>query len=228
MKISSESFGREELKNIYQRLLWALDSVSEKDLPHFSLFARLDARLLELLIKILAENFQRFNPIAVRNGNNESANPALLCAIIENCTPLIKKTQQKLWPHWKKCIQSEVEPAPFQSFLVSQDLIRPLEQQNEIRNNLETFKRWGFYNSEPPYSLKQNTTRTILRKKDRLRSLERYLQKNKTITVNEYLKVLSGLIARRQAQRDLKAFSGLKGKGFTHRRKYSKSVSQTG
>jgi hypothetical protein len=217
-----------DLQEAYERLLGQRQPlVSEVELVQLAQWARLDARLAEILVEWIGRNFQTLNPWKLRLLNRQQVYPSVLCAVLDVCQLVINKSDKRDFSLWKSLIQQGISPAPFQSFYVAQRSVNPERNWIEIKNNLKPFKKWGFFSAELPISGKRNLRKTLMTKKQRLQLLKDWLRswprewpRDRAFSVSDYLEKLNYQVSLRQAQRDLESCAYIKAFGQTRGRFY--------
>lgn len=213
-----------ELLKSYEALQFHSSHIDLHRLTQMTLWSRLDARLCEMVVQYIAENFEILPAIVLRKKYFNSDSQPVLCVLVELAEIYLesKGDLTRDWKLWKQTLQSGVAPAPFQSFFVNIHSLKPEKFRQQAAKNLSPFSRWGFYADRLPISDKLlSKNRTRVSPDLRQEVLRELLQDGFGITINDYLKSLNFSIHRRQAERDLKKFPGIQITGFTRNRKYS-------
>jgi hypothetical protein len=208
-----------EMKSLYDLLQVKPKVTTEQQLCEAIIWSRLDPRLAEIVVGFLEKFFTQINPLKLRESLIANNAEPIACALSDFVT-----LKSKSWQRWKKSLQWDVSPAPFQSFYVNLYGIKPERMQLEIGKNLKPFARWGFFCNEAPQSDKKSARlyKTQLGPTERKRVLSDLLVDKTEITVNEYLQALNGYVHRRQAERDLQSAKELRASGYTRGRVYRK------
>jgi hypothetical protein len=169
----------------------------------------------------LFQNFERLNPLEIRDLNLKSKTPQALCVLLDIIQILYGDQLSPNWEGFKSCIQASIPKAPFQSYYIGLYGINPKQSLKQIKQNLKVYENWGFYCHELPLSkVTKNLKKTLISKSKRLEHLKHLLKSQKRLTVKEYLKSLNFAIHPRQAERDLKNFPNIKFMGNTKGRIY--------
>ena len=218
---------RSLLLSAYEKLQWE-SHVSVTQLCLWTRWARLDARLAQILVDHIVNHFEAYNALDLWEKNQALSQPQALAVILEFCQTQarlsLKQKKYVKFQIWKRAIVSQLSPAPFQRFFIREGTLAPERDQKEISENLPSYENWGYYFNEPITSSIKNkrsdSTRTLLSSRDRLEILRALMKEKKVFTVNDYMSACHGRIHRRTAERDLEKQNKLKKVGATRSRNY--------
>lgn len=215
---------RKELERAFERLQWNGEP-NPSEIVRWAHWARLDARLAELLISHLAKHFRRLNPFALSEENHLSPQPQALAVLLEfakiEAAASLSGPNQKSFRRWCRVITQDLEVASPQSFFVDDGRPNPARARGESETSLKPYRRWGFFGREDLLAKKAGCQAAALAKPERARVLEALRSSRPSFTVNDYIEACQGRVHRRTAERDLHACRDIKHKGFTRRRRYS-------
>ncbi len=200
------------------------NQVRDIDLIDFSQMSRFDPRGAEIIVNYISLFYEGLNPFKLRTLNLKAKSPQALCLLLDIAGLNLKTKNSNIaqdFDAFKKCIQSGVPKAPFQSFYVGLYGINPKNSMGQIKKNLTLFETWGYYCDEIPITQKnQSIKKTLISKKKRIEQLSLLLKSKTSICVNDYLIFLNHTVHPRQAERDLKSYPKIKTQGKTKGRIY--------
>jgi|GEM_PF-2091094 len=202
----------QKLSKLYDTFL--AGNVSEEILVLSSQWARFDARLGEIMIKFLAKNWQAFNPMQLNRLLQSTKWPAAFGVILSHVQEFERQSSDPLLNAFVKLVMTNIPRAGNELFFINLRSIGSQRQDQEVYYAIDIYRAWGFLWSQPMVILKNKTR---LKKHQRLRMLQAFIQDYKSFKVADYMKQCRGLITRRQAQRDL---STLESNGFTRSKIY--------
>jgi hypothetical protein len=223
---------RTDLQNAYEYLQFKDKSVTTDDLVKWSHWARLDARLAELIVRFIAKRFEAIAPLKLWRVNRASPQPQALAVLIEFAELLLRKHKSNIFTEfliWKKAVLSHLSKASFQMFFVPAGLPDPERLAREIDQQIKPYEKWGFFARDwialdKPKSniscLVDN--RTILSAPARRSALAKLLEQKEEITVADYIAACESRVHRRMAERDLQSSSLVRARGQTRARVYRK------
>ena len=216
-----------ELEQAYSRLQWpdaAAPTIEEIVL--WSLWARVDPRLAELLIGYFVRNFRSLSPLDLRETNLRSPLPASLAVLIEFASAEAKgglsKEESEAFRAWAKSLLWKIPPAPPQIFFIRNGKPSPERDLREVYGTLRTFRRWGFFGSSAPLPGKGSQGCTLLPKARRREILKNLLRLHGSLRVEDYIQACGGAVHRGTAERDLATTPDLAPIGRTRARRYRK------
>jgi hypothetical protein len=150
----------------------------------------------------------------------ESAGP-----VFEHVRLALPKGKHVLFDSWRDCAMAGIRPGPWQLYWIGLFAIGKSAMTREVEQGNRLFGRWGYYASDIVMSkaLRQNLDLTVVNKLHRFNILAKLFQVHTSLTVNDYMFAIENRISRRTAQMDLANFAKATGKGFTRRRKYTRT-----
>ncbi len=216
---------RRQLTETYAALSWSDQPLSCGQIVLWSQWARLDARLAELLVAALAGGFKEINPFELWQLNKANPQPQVLLVLLEfsafKARTRFPAEDRRAFNNWRKLISADIPTAAPQSFFILGGRPRPERDIKIAASSSAPFSRWGFFGNENllPAKGKKNQA-TVLQKSVRLRILKILVMKRRPFSVGEYIAACAGRVHRRTAERDLRQFSSLRRRGYTQSRKY--------
>ncbi|USN48183.1 MAG: hypothetical protein H6626_03590 [Pseudobdellovibrionaceae bacterium] len=188
-------------------------------------WTRFDPRLGELLISHVGDHWHDIDPMKLNQLIVGSTWPAvwgvlLSQTLLRNRINQSQKTFDKnRFAHWQKLVLAGVAPTNGRpQFFIG--LLRPgspLMAKYATRST-RAFENWGFIGQEVMINKFAAHPQTVLDRKHRMRALSELLKNGSHITVDDYIHALDYKVSRRQAQRDIQSFPGIKSKGHTRNR----------
>jgi hypothetical protein len=215
-----------DLQQAYERLRSKDVPVTCGDLARFIPWARVDARLGEILIGYLSDHFFRLDPFTLRSANQTHSQPQVLAVLIEFCRLNLKslgRENRRDFDLWAGIVIQDVKPAPAQMFLIGSHLIDHQRLIKQAQRSLKAYLRWGFLGDQSLLSHKIVAPRslTLIDPTFRKMTLETLINNRVgEITVNDYIEACGGRVHRRTAERDFIECPRLKKIGFTRNRRY--------
>lgn len=188
----------------------------------YSQWARLDPRLGEILVSHLIKFVSQLAIGSLRESLAKQPWPRSMLVLLRFAELGVSDDDKRLFRHFFHFLNTSFEEDAPQLFFI------PLQKSNAVIMKEEVEKRSlpyvdsGFIGSQSllPKS-RWPKSRTVLKIQERLAILEELFRSRTTVTVADYVQACKGMIATRQAQRDL-AERG-QGSGRTRRRKYRRA-----
>lgn len=231
-----------DLKGSYEKLDPGI-SVSEMGFPSlaelglYSRWSRFDARLGELIVRFLAEQFDNFDPVALRKINQSQPMSEAMGVILEFARLRLNQGQQKTssekpglekinrlryFDLWSKLVMADIPKAEPQLFFVTDGMTRPERALRVLARSLKPYLNWGFFGDQDLAALEklfaqrsESGSVTLLPAKQRARLLESFLEEHSRFRVADYVEYCGGKIHPRTAERDLANSSRVRRVGET-------------
>ncbi len=200
------------LEEAYQILLHS-NNANEQDLALYSQWARFDARLAEILVKYIYENWTQINSVTLNIEIRKQPWPAAIAVLLEFVTHKVVQNKS-LWNCWKKTAVNQIQKAEFEQFFIGWTKIAGQTMLENAQTPMREYLKWGYLSREILFNKAQNKTHTFTAAV-RKNILIEMLKLHKKITVNDYLSKLNFAITKRTAERDLAQLKGIKKIGVT-------------
>lgn len=172
-------------------------------------FSRYDPRLITILVRLVREHWQTFNPLLIRAHLNNMRTPQTI-AVITEFVSLQAKGDADLC-YFCEYLQRGLDPAPMQFYFHHLYRLGGMLAERAKEKSLTEYKRWGFLACEAPIlDEKTRTTTGTLDASTRRHILKKLLTHQREIRMSDYLDALDHTVSRQQALLDLKALPGLK------------------
>ena len=209
----------------YGELLEASPSLNIASLVLYIQWARFDARLGEILIKYLEQNWSRINPLELNEEILKQAWPAVLGALLGQVEILqalnkMNKEERERFKNWSHLCLYKIREANNEIFFIGQYSIAGKLMQNQVKMAKQVYADWGYLASDILINKFKNTNQTLIDKSTRFHLLEQLRKQETPFTVEDYLRHLDFAVSRRQAQRDIQHFPKLKSIGFTRNKRW--------
>ena len=208
-------------------LLRKEETPSAEDWARIAQWTRFDPRLAEEWLTTLGRHWKILSPVLIREANLKQHTPAVMGLLLEQFRIfLCPKRDRALFKLWSAVVLHRTPKAQGEGFLIG---VLPFAG-NAVREGAEKpavyYKKWGFLGQEVfvnKFALKQKQLqRTTLGPDERKLILIELFEKNRKITVKDYLEACHGLISRRVAQMDLETMPGVQAEGRTRNCSFSK------
>lgn len=220
---------RQDLHSALEALSWkAPADVTAERLVRWAHWARLDARLAELLVRFLTESFREINPFSLWEKNRISPEPQALAALIEFAVHRARRTRApdaaKDLRAWGRLVTKNTPAVSPRMFFIREGSPNPERDRRQIEASLRPYLRWGYFGDESLAGdagspLKKSDT-TMMGKAERGKILNRLLATEDSIRVEDYIRACQGRVHRRTAQRDLSECKKARGRGFTRGKRF--------
>ena len=220
---------RPELEHAYDALQFETQSLTAGHVTLWAGWARLDARLAEILVRALSRRFRELNPLELWETNRVSASPQALLTLVEFARRRliadggIESVSLPSFEVWSGRLSFGVEPAAPQMFFVRDGQLRPEQDLEVAVASLTPYAQWGFFGNADLAFSKRATSRsssTMMSKSARAEVLQRLINSGRSFSVNDYLAACHGAVHRRTAERDVKEHPLLRPRGRTRARRY--------
>ncbi|HEY6098222.1 MAG TPA: hypothetical protein VIW03_02250 [Anaeromyxobacter sp.] len=180
--------------------------------------ARHDARLLWVVVELLARGYDRLNPLLLRRAAARARWPAALGVALEFARRAVRS---KELDDYAEFVAGAIAPARGERFFLGAHAFGGAQARRDAEESLAEYKRWGYLGREEPYSKELGVeARGTLGRTERLNLLRRVAERRGSVTFAEYAAALRGAVSRRQASRDLKTASFLEKEGRTRGSRY--------
>ena len=215
-----------DLKRAYEILQSKDAQVNCSELVRIAPWARVDARLGEILVRYLSTYFRNIDAFALRDANRSQFQPQVIIVLIEFSRLFLQSTEDprhRDFDLWAQIIAEDIEPAPYQMFFVGSHLLNSEHLVKHAQRSLKIYLRWGFLGDQALISNKYLKPRalTLVNSASRKATLEALLDgRAGEITVSEYIDAFDGQVHLRTAERDLQVCPRLKKIGHTRGRRY--------
>jgi len=210
-----------DLKNAYEKLQFHIPTPpTEKELALYSQWARFDARLGEIWIDHLANDWKKLNPISLNEELLRLPWPAAAGVLLEFVSNKIR--DRSVRDHlltWMHSVLYGIKPAPFQMFYISGRKPGSPSMLEDSELPLQEYRRWGFLARDSLVG-KQSFDRGELSPDIRKKYLKKLCSSRMRIDLDTYWNEIGKVISRRQAERDLRECAWLKPVGNTRARQY--------
>lgn len=211
-----------DLRKAYNLLQSRELKLKEADLILWTQWSRFDPRLAEIIISRLVEDWPKQSPTALNLAALQMPWPAVLGVLLEHAKLLVKKKESfSLFENWMRCSLTGIGRASGELFFIGIEEFAGKRVRHHTSHALRVFKKWGYLCDTillPKFL--PNFSKTYLPKRSRLVLLKDLLKNKRRIAISDYLRALSGMVSRRQAERDLKEIKSLKSIGRTRARTY--------
>jgi hypothetical protein len=180
--------------------------------------ARLDARLLWVVVELLSRGYQRFNPLELRRAAARARWPATLGVALEFARRAVRSRELD---DYATFATGAIVPARGERFFMGQHAFAGAQARRDAEESLAEYKRWGYLGREEPYSKELGVeAHGTLGKAERQNLLRRLAGRKGFVTFAEYSAALRGSVSARQATRDLREAPFLEKEGRTRGSRY--------
>lgn len=216
-----------DLVRAFERLQFEPEKVGADSVVLWAQWSRLDPRLGELVVRFLHAHFASLNPFFLWQSNCRAPCPQSLAVLVDFAQYLFENNspERRDFLPWRAMLLRGLRPVPPQMFFVPQGFLRPERLLDQMTENLKPYAKWGFIcetwiASPKKPSRAKGRQKTLLSPEARHLILHGLIDSCREITVEKYLQACEYKIHRRTAERDLRATSRLRAKGFTRARVY--------
>jgi hypothetical protein len=201
----------------YSRLQRDEEIPEPAELVRWAHWARLDARLAEILTKFLRRNFRRIHPTGLWEENRFSPRPQALAVLASFALVGIPRRGEEFraLDGWVRAVTWRTPKASPQMFFVRDGNPKPERDALEIEESLALYRKWGFFGRENLAGSKAVTTHTMLAPEERKKILAKLMRARKRFTVSDYRAACEFRVHSRTAERDLSACPRLRKSGGT-------------
>lgn len=180
--------------------------------------ARHDPRLLWVVVELLARDYARFNPLALRRAALRARWPAAVAVALEFARRAAGSTELD---DYARFVSAPITPAPGERFFLGTHAFAGRLARRDAEESLAEYKRWGYLGREEPFSKELGArARGTLGRPERLNLLRRLAERRGAVTFGEYAAAVGGRVTRRQLSRDLQDAPFLKREGRTRAARY--------
>ncbi len=210
-----------DLAFVYDQI-FSKKNISEDNLIRYLQMARFDPRLMEILIDYGFSNWQKWNPIKLKQNEYKMHQPALLGIYFELLSALI---QDEGFTILAKMIQANIKKAPGEIFYFGIHPFDPVMARLLVHESHSVFQRWGFYEPDLPISKSKQKKFNFskAKKADRMKILDQLILQKKYIQMGHYEEILGKnnfSVSRRTLELDLCGHPKLQSRGKTKGRIY--------
>lgn len=213
----------QELAEAYDVLQLNRRPVTPDEWIRWSQWARLDARLGEILVAAIVRTFRDINPFQLWRANRGAAQPQVLLVILEfaslRARAVLSAAERLEFQAWLRIFPMEIEKGQWQLFMIPPGHPAPRRALESFTHSLAPYLKWGFFGREDLAHARAKDL-TLMGKAQRLAILQQILASKKSVSVSDYIAACGGRIHRRTAERDLAELPRLKTKGHTRARRY--------
>jgi hypothetical protein len=175
--------------------------------------ARHDARLLWVVVELLARDWGRLNPLALRRAAQRARWPAALGVALEFAR---RAARSEELDDVARFVTAPLAPARGERFFLGAHAFGGAQARRDAEESLAEYKRWGYLGREEPFSKELGTgARGTIGRRERMNLLRRLAERRGEVTFPEYFAALRGRISPRQASRDLRDAPFLEREGRT-------------
>ena len=180
--------------------------------------SRHDARLLWVVVELLARSYDRLNPLLLRRAAARARWPAALGVSLEFAR---RVARSKELDDYAAFVAADVPPARGERFFLGAHAFAGAHARRDAEESLAEYKRWGYLGREEPFSKELGVeARGTLGTAERRNLLRRLAERRGWVTFAEYAAALGGRVSARQATRDLREAEFLVKEGRTRGARY--------
>jgi len=180
--------------------------------------ARQDARLLWAAVELVARDYGRFNPLALRRAALRARWPAALAVVLEFAK---RGARSRELDDYVRFVTGPIAPVRGERFFLGAHAFAGTQARRDAEESLAEYKRWGYLGREEPFSKELGVAaHGTLGRPERMNLLRRLAERRGSITFAEYFGALRGSVSARQASRDLRAAPFLEVEGRTRGARY--------
>lgn len=211
-----------DLQTAYRRLQGTQrGKVSVDELALWSQWTRLDARLGEIIVFWLSQEWKDILAVKLNKAIQKQPWPSVIGVLLEQCLEFcIPTDDKKLFTSWMKCVTCDLPNKHQGLYFIRTGQIHTTSITRQVLLSNYFFNKWGFLGKEIFVNKAKLGKKSYLAKAKRQLLLAQFVTNKQTITVNEYLSFLENLISRRTAELDLKNSKLLKSRGNTKGKSY--------
>lgn len=198
---------------------WHLGKLSpEETLVLAADASRQDARLLWVLVDLLARAYERFHPLLLRRAALNGRFPAALGVAFEFAKEA--RPSQEL-SDMADFVTKRLPRAGGEAFFIGTHALGGTLARREAEESLKEYKRWGYLSREVPLAKELGSSaRGHLGAAERQNVLRRVAEARESFSLSDYLDALGGRASVRQASRDLAQAPFLEKRGTTRGARY--------
>lgn len=202
-----------------RRLPWRFGAPTPEELTVLAAqAARYDARLLWVVVELLARAYDRLNPLALRRAAARARWPAALGVALEFARRVVRSRE---FDEYADFAAGALSPARGERFFLGAHAFGGAHARRDAEESLAEYKRWGYLGREEPYAKELGVeAHGTLGRTERLNLLRRLAERRGSITFAEYAAALRGRVSARQASRDLREADFLAKEGRTRGSRY--------
>lgn len=180
--------------------------------------ARHDPRLLWAVVELLARDYARLNPLALRRAAQRARWPAALAVALEFAR---RAAPSRELDEYAEFVTAPITPARGERFFLGTRAFAGAQARRDAEESLAEYKRWGYLGREEPLSKELGTAaHGTLDRPERMNLLRRLAARRGAVTFAEYFAALRGRVSARQASRDLRDAPFLAREGRTRSARY--------
>ncbi len=213
----------ENLETAYLSLIHEQpDRPKVSDLVKFSQWSRLDPRLAEIWVQYIGRHWSSLNPLELRTAVASQPWPAAVGLLLDFSQEIVEAEakQVKVFKIWKRLIVDGIVRANDEQFFLGLRHLGGAEMLDDARLSVERYRRWGFLGREN--LIPKKSSEGFVGREQRKEILSDLLAQSRRITTHQYWQELGRCISKRQAERDLRENSALRGRGRTKARYYER------
>lgn len=202
-----------------RRARWSFGSPTPEELVVLAAqAARYDARLLWVVVELLAERYDRLNPLALRRAALRARWPAAVAVALEFAAIAVRAPELD---DYVRFVTAPIHPAAGERFFLGGHAFAGALARRDAEESLGEYKRWGYLGREAPFSKELAArARGTLGRPERLNLLRRIAERRGAVTFAEYAAAVQGRVTRRQLSRDLRDAPFLEREGRTRGARY--------
>lgn len=223
--------GERELARLYHELgaigaraegrreRWSHGSPSPEELVVLAAqAARHDPRLLWVTVELVAREYARLNPLALRRAALRARWPAAVAVALEFARRAAGSAELD---DYVRFATGPISPAPGERFFLGGHAFAGRLARRDAEESLAEYKRWGYLGREEPFSKELGArARGTLAPAERLNLLRRLAERRGAVTFADYAAAVQGRVTRRQLSRDLRGAPFLRREGRTRGARY--------
>lgn len=220
MKIQYATPTTEKLISIYNH--YQSNKVNLNYFLNSYYWCRYDARLGELLIEFMKNNWTYWNPFEVARQLKHHQWPQVFGVLGGHVALLLTKGEKKTFLKWLDCCFYQVSFEKEMSvFFIGVFKFGGKQLRNEAFDSIALYSKWGYYAKTPMVNfrfLSSNPKRTFIKKEQRLEKLKDLFAIKKRIRIQDYIEYLDYKVSKRTAELDLNRWANKTGetKGATY------------
>ena len=171
-----------------------------------------------MLVDLLARRYDQFDPLRLRRAAEAARWPAALAVALEFARAA--RPSQEL-SDVADFICRRLPKARGEQFFLSARAFGGEQARRDAQESLAEYKRWGYLSREVPVAKELGAVGAgTMEPAERMNLLRRLAERQRSVTLRDYLTALRGRTSRRQAGRDLAEAPFLRRKGSTRGARY--------
>jgi len=218
------------LRVAYDHLQSAKMLLNPPQIALYSQWARLDPRLAEILVGHFTVFWQEIAVGSLIQALTQQPWPRSIAVLLRFAVLGLATADREVARHLISAVETAFPAPPPQLYFVPLQVPNSVILREEVDFRIDPYFQSGYIGSQPLFQhSKPPANRTFLSAIQRKQILSDLFAKQNFVTVSDHIYACKGMVSRRQAQRDLNAYSGVKAQGFTRGRSYthrSKSLSE--